>query len=322
MSLLSSEWRLFCCCSWYGLAGCRLSRLQRRVGWPIARRCGTEGLRQSRTLWHWYWRCSTVTRARAAAQGGRLSQRLFCRLGGAPQFSGLPDGRRGCNRRWRQRRPTRRNRCARRLEGQQAQQHHRQRGVFVGGQAQVAAPVQAQAVEQLGFVRRHHLRQPGGFGDFRVGVVVACAHLGHGLQHGHALQHGGHFFQRRGGAQAVQAQRLGGFHHRAPVATRQRFDQAKHIAAVHAAQHGAHAGFVDTARAKGNRLIRQRQCIAHRAARRARQQAQRLRLGRHIFSPQHANQMLQHRFRRHRAQVKLQAARQHRGRHFLRVGRG
>ena len=166
------------------------------------------------------------------------------------------------------------------------------------------------------------MRQPGGFGDFRVGVVVASAHLGHRLQHGHALQHGGHFFQRRGGAQAVQAQRFGGFHHRAPVATRQRINQPEHITAVHAAQHGAHAGLVNAARAESNRLIGQRERIAHRATRGTREQAQRLRLGGHVFNAQHTNQMFQNGFRCHRSQVELQAARQHGGRDFLRVGRG
>jgi len=56
--------------------------------------------------------------------------------------------------------------------------------------------------------------------------------------------------------------------------------------------------------------------------RRARQQAQRLRLGRDALPRQHAREMLQHRLGRHRAQVELQAAREHRDRHLLRVGRG
>jgi len=41
------------------------------------------------------------------------------------------------------------------LERQQAQQHHGQRRVFIRGQAQFGTPVQAEAVEQLGFIGRH-----------------------------------------------------------------------------------------------------------------------------------------------------------------------
>jgi len=94
------------------------------------------------------------------------------------------------------------------------------------------------------------------------------------------------------------------------------------MAAVHAAQHLAHTGFLQLAAAKGNRLVGQAQRIAHGAARRTREQAQRLRLGRYVFLRQHTGEVLEHRLGRHRPQVELQAAREHRDRHFLRIGRG
>ena len=109
-------------------------------------------------------------------------------------------------------------------------------------------------------------------------------------------------------------------HHRAPVAQGKRLYQAKNIAAVHAAEHGAHRGFGQGARAKGNRLVGQAQRVAHRAARRTRQQAKRLGIRVHRLLAQHLHQMLANRLGRHGPQVELQAARQHGHRHFLRIG--
>ena len=63
----------------------------------------------------------------------------------------------------------------------------------------------------------------------RIGRIAA---VGHRLQHGHALQHGGHFLQHRGRAQAVQAQVFDRLHHRLAVAMGQCLDQAQHITTV------------------------------------------------------------------------------------------
>ncbi len=92
--------------------------------------------------------------------------------------------------------------------------------------------------------------------------------------------------------------------------------------AVHRTQHLPHGRFGQRSCAKRNRLIRQRQRIAHRTARRTRQQAKRARFGSDAFVLQHTGQMRLHRLRRHRPQVELQAARQHGRRHLLRVRRG
>jgi hypothetical protein len=72
--------------------------------------------------------------------------------------------------------------------------------------------------------------------------------------------------------------------------------------------------------AERDRLVGDRQRIAHRATRRSRQQAQRAGLGGDAFVSQHPRQMLAHRAHAHRPQVELQAARQHRRRHLLRIG--
>ena len=121
--------------------------------------------------------------------------------------------------------------------------------------------MQAQAVKQLGLVWRQGLRQPGRLARFRVSVFIGFErrghHVWHGLQHRHALQHGGHFFQRRRCAQAVDAQRFRCFHHGFAIAPGQRIEQLEDIAAVHAAQHQPHTALRQAARTKSNRLVRQ-----------------------------------------------------------------
>ena len=85
--------------------------------------------------------------------------------------------------------------CGWHFERQQTQQHHGQRGVFVGGQSQLGTPMQAQAVKQLGFVWRQRSCQTCGLGGFWVGLIIKHRQVGHGLQNRHTLQNGGHVLQ-------------------------------------------------------------------------------------------------------------------------------
>ena len=208
-----------------------------------------------------------------------------------------------------------------RLESQQTQQRHGQGGIFIGGQPQFLAAMQTDAVEQLGFISRHGLRQLQHLHGIRVGGIGGSRHIWHGLQHGHALQHAGHFFQRGSGRDTVVAQCIHGFHHSTAIALRQRANQTKHIATVHTAQHLAHGCFLQLATAKGNGLIRQRQCIAHGTARGTREQLERLGLCGNAFLGQHLRQVLKHGLGCHGPQIELQAAREHRDRHLLRISR-
>ena len=72
--------------------------------------------------------------------------------------------------------------------------------------------MQANAVEQLGFIGRH---QVGQIGDaLHIGVwVVAGSGLCCGLVNRHALQHHAHLFQQRTGREPQVTQRLTGLHH-------------------------------------------------------------------------------------------------------------
>ena len=179
--------------------------------------------------------------------------------------------------------------------------------------------MQTQAVEQLRLISGHYSGQAGDVSG--IGVTVGSL-IRHGLQHRHALQHGGHFFQRRRGADAVHTQRFAGLHHRLAVAVRQGANQAKHITAIRTAQHLAYGGHFNLAIAKCDGLIGERQGIAHRPTRRACEQTQSSRIGGNTLLRQHVHQMLQNCLGRHRPQVELQAARQHGNGHLLWIGRG
>ena len=155
-----------------------------------------------------------------------------------------------------------------RFEGQKAQQNHGQSRVFIGGQAQIGAAMQAQAVEQLGFVGGQDGCERGNPRGIRIAVIV-CTRAD--LAHRHALQHARHVFQGRGGAQPMRAQHFAQGADCRAIALRQGFDELEHIGLVHAAEHLAHHRLIQPPRTKGNRLVGQAQRIAHGTARRARQ---------------------------------------------------
>ena len=81
----------------------------------------------------------------------------------------------------------------------------------------------------------------------------------------------------------------------------QSLDQGKHMAAVHASQHIANHRFSQSAVAKRDGLVGQRQSVAHRAACCTGKQPQGLHIGLHLFISQHLRQMLDDGLRRHGA---------------------
>ena len=180
--------------------------------------------------------------------------------------------------------------------------------------------MQAQAIQQLGFFGRHGLGQIGQ--ALGVGVIAVLGHAGHHLHHRHALQQHGHVFQRSSGRHALQTQGIDLVHHGGTIALGQGANHVHDMAAVHAAQHLAHTDFLQLPVAKGNGLVGQAQGVAHGAACGAGQQAQSQRLGAQLFCGQHLGQVFKHGLGGHGPQVELQATREHRHRHFLRVGRG
>ena len=209
----------------------------------------------------------------------------------------------------------------RRLERQQAQQHHAQTGVFIGCQPQLGAAMHANAVKQLGFVWGQIGCQPRNFRS--VGIGFIHRHAGYGLLHSHALQDARHIFERTDGRKPLFLQRLHASHDLRGIATSQRINQAQHMAAANAPEHLPHRRLLHAlTAAKGDGLVGQRQGVTHGAARRARQQVQRARFGHDLFGAQHLLQMGGDGFWRHGPQVELQAAREHGHRHLLWIGGG
>ena len=136
------------------------------------------------------------------------------------------------------------------------------------------------------------------------------------------MQQACQIFQRASCRKTQAAQSIGKGHDIRATRSDQRVENRHDMTTIDGAQHLAHAGFGQHTGAKCDRLIGQRQGIAHRTSRRTRQQAQRAGIGRHRFSLQHCRQMSKHRLRRHRSQIELQATRQDGDRHLLRIRRG
>ncbi len=135
------------------------------------------------------------------------------------------------------------------------------------------------------------------------------------------MQQARQILQRRRERQAAQCHLVGDRQHRRAVALRERVEQSDQIALVERAEHAAHRVFADLIRRIGNRLIGQRQRVAHGPVGRAREQAQRLRLVRHALFAEDAFEMRHDMAGRHLLQIELQTARQHGDRNLLRVGR-
>ena len=154
----------------------------------------------------------------------------------------------------------------------------------------------------------------------RVGIVTV-ERVRRGLRDRHLLQQHGHLFERAGRRQPALAQRIDAGQHGGAVARSERLHEAGRDRPLDAAEHRAHGRFLQAAGAERDGLVGERQRVAHRAACGARQQAHRAGIVFHLLGGQHVRQMLLHRLRRHRPQVELQAAAQHRGQHLVGVGR-
>ena len=104
------------------------------------------------------------------------------------------------------------------------------------------------------------------------------------------------------------------------VAGHHRLEEVEHPSAVGEPQHGAHLDGGRRAGAMRDRLIEQRQPVAHRALGGAHDQRQRVRRDRDPLLRGDAGEVRQHRLRLDPAEVEALAARQHRDRHLADLG--
>ncbi len=122
------------------------------------------------------------------------------------------------------------------------------------------------------------------------------------------MQQAGQILQRCRKRQAAQRHLIGHCQHRRAIAVGERVEQTDQVTLVERAEHAAHRFLGDLVCRIGNRLIRERQRIAHRAVRRARQQAQRLGVVRHVLFAEDVLQMRHDMAGRHLLQIELQTA--------------
>ena len=170
-------------------------------------------------------------------------------------------------------------------ERQHAQQHHHQAAVLVGRQAELGAAVQRRCCRAAGSRRPAAARRGGATSARRgrrrraaSGTACSTAICCSSAAISSSVPAADRPSARRPSTAAISA---------APSRRRERLDAAHRMAAVDRAEHLAHARFVERAGAEGDRLVGERQRVAHRAARRAREQAQRARLGGDVLLREH-----------------------------------
>ncbi len=202
-------------------------------------------------------------------------------------------------------------------KGQHAQQGHGEAGVFIRRQADLVAAVHGDLVIQLHLLR---LESPGQAHD--VGQLGQVLRHGarHRLRQRNPVQQGAQVLQRAVVRQAAAGHLIGHRHQVGAVLRHQRVEQAHQIGLVERAEHALHRVERDLAGRIGDRLVGQRQRVAHRAVRALRQQAQRRLFEGHLFLPQDVLEVADDMTRRHLLEVELEAARQHRHRDLLRIG--
>ena len=140
------------------------------------------------------------------------------------------------------------------------------------------------------------------------------------LGEGNALQQGSEVEQRALEGRIAREHVVGQHHQRPPVTLDQCLEQTFEVAAIDHAEHLAHRAFFDATAAMGDRLIEQRQGIAHAASGCASDLGERARREGHRLGLEHSGQMTRNQRRRQVLEVELKAAGQHGHRHLARIG--
>ncbi len=203
-------------------------------------------------------------------------------------------------------------------ERMQAQQRHREAGVFVRRQRQLVPTMDRDLVGELQELRVEALDVTE---DARALHLVADR-LRRVLCERDPMHQRRQRLQRGIEGQAARLHAVGHRKQRRHIARGERVEHRIQMVVAHRTQHVGDLLLLDLARAVCDRLVEQRQRVAHRARRRLRQMTQRARLEGHAFGLQDLRQVIDDVPLRHLLEVELQAARQHRHRNLLRVGGG
>ncbi len=176
--------------------------------------------------------------------------------------------------------------------------------------------MQRDLVVELDLIRRQRGRQTRN----RVGIFTIILTARYALRQRNPVQKAGQVAQSLRERKAAQRHLVGDRQQASCIARSKRIEHAHQQRGVDRAEHRAHRLQSHLAGAVGNRLIKQRQPVAHRPACRVTQHAQRRRLGLDPLVANDRPQVPGHGRRRHLLEVELQAAAEHRDRHLLRIG--
>ena len=203
-----------------------------------------------------------------------------------------------------------------RNKGEHSHQGHREPGELVRRQAKVAPAMQSDLVKQLHVLCAQGARERHQVVAVRF-VLGDC--LRNRLHQGYPVQERCKLLQSHLQRQAAFGHAISLRHHRWPIAADQRVEYREQVSPIHRTEHFPHRSFFDFSGAMGNRLIQQRQGVAHAALRRPGDQAQRRDIEDHMLLAKHAFHLRANLRQRDLCQIELQAARQHRHGNLLRI---
>ena len=191
-------------------------------------------------------------------------------------------------------------------ERDHAQQAHGETGVVIRRQRQILPTVHRYLVVELHIFGAQPLRQRKQALPVRQFVGQR---LGRNLGQRDAVQQRCQILQRTVEGDVARFHVAGCRQRRRRVSLGNRFQHSVKKTIVHRAEHGAHRRLAHIPRRVGNRLVQQRQRVAHAAAGGCRNEPERRILALDLLFCHHALQVLRDRRRGHLLEVELQAAR-------------
>src|SRR5258706_368706 len=204
-------------------------------------------------------------------------------------------------------------------KGGHAKERHREAGELVRSKRKVLPAVNGDLIVELDLLGIENPRKS--FEPF-THASLCLDRTRRALRESDAMQKRTEIGKRAVEPDAAGSHVLGDRQHGGRVAAREPFEDSVQEAVVDRAEHGAHGLLRDVSGAVRDRLIEERQGVAHAPARTLRQEPQRPGFGGKLLLSQYCLPVSPDRRRKHPLQDELQAAREHRHPDFLGVGSG
>src|SRR6266702_6074365 len=210
--------------------------------------------------------------------------------------------------------------CVARFRGKRehAQERHREACELVRSKQKILPSVNRDLIVELDLLR---IERPPESGQSLAQASLCIHGVGRALRESDAVQERAEVLERPVEADATGSHVLRDRQHGGRIAAREPFEYRIQEAVVDGAEHGAHGLLRDVCRAVRDRLIEKRQGVAHAAARTLGQQPERPAFAWEFFLREDGLEVSGDRARRHLLEIELQAAREHRHRDLLGIGR-